>query len=575
MQLKLKLIILLLVSYFSLGATYYIDYSTGSDSNNGTTTSTPWKYCPGMSSFSGSYSHSAGDVFVFKGGVTWPASATPLTISNQGSSGSVDTYMGGQRCGQSGSVSCNSGSAWGSGYAVFDGECTGDCSSTYEYAIYTSSSKSYITIDGIKFLNQGFEGRGIEILRGSSWTIKNCYFDTKATYGIEYANSSENASAIYIYNNFFVNNINSIYMLGSDGTYAVDDIKIYNNIIQGLDGTTYTGTIHPDGIQLSGYGEWSWTNVKIYNNQFRGVWNETTNSFIYLQWLNGVQIYNNLFAFENTTDNATDYVIPIGIFIGPSSQHNNNIKIYGNTFSSDANYATNKGLQKAITVCGNSGTVDIQNNIFSNGNWGITLPSPQTGNTVTIDYNLYVQRSGGHLITDYVLAVNYDAVGSGSTVCTSRSWECHGIENAPVFVDSVSDGTYNSMNLALQSTSAAINVGVDLSTYYTTDITGATRTSFDMGAYEYSGGGENPSYTVTVSKSGDGCTLSANGGYSILSGESLNVYLTQQSTGWQAYGAGWGGTCPATGSDPRVATPTADCTVTYTCIPIRVMPWVR
>jgi len=65
-------------------ATYYIDYATGSDSNNGTSKSTPWKHAPGMIGTSGNvlsyetthYNSSntdvAGDSFIFKGGVTWP-----------------------------------------------------------------------------------------------------------------------------------------------------------------------------------------------------------------------------------------------------------------------------------------------------------------------------------------------------------------------------------------------------------------------------------------------------------------------------------------------------------------------
>ena len=73
-------------------ATYYIDYASGSDSNNGKSTSTPWKRCPGMKGFARSYSHSAGDVFVFKGGVTWPYTTLPLTIGYSGTSGNIDTY---------------------------------------------------------------------------------------------------------------------------------------------------------------------------------------------------------------------------------------------------------------------------------------------------------------------------------------------------------------------------------------------------------------------------------------------------------------------------------------------------
>lgn len=56
-------------------STYYIDYA------------------PGMNGFEGSYSHTAGDRFVFKGGVTWPVSCFQMRIAAGGSSDSVrDRY---------------------------------------------------------------------------------------------------------------------------------------------------------------------------------------------------------------------------------------------------------------------------------------------------------------------------------------------------------------------------------------------------------------------------------------------------------------------------------------------------
>lgn len=77
----MRLLLSLLLCFQLAGATYYIDYASGSDANAGTSTGSPWKHCPSMEPFSGSYSHSDGDVFVFKGGVTWPNAALPLYIT--------------------------------------------------------------------------------------------------------------------------------------------------------------------------------------------------------------------------------------------------------------------------------------------------------------------------------------------------------------------------------------------------------------------------------------------------------------------------------------------------------------
>ena len=64
-------------------ATYYIDYETGDDSNNGTSTSTPWKLAPGMQGClitdandnncrARTHATTSGDLIILKGGVTWP-----------------------------------------------------------------------------------------------------------------------------------------------------------------------------------------------------------------------------------------------------------------------------------------------------------------------------------------------------------------------------------------------------------------------------------------------------------------------------------------------------------------------
>lgn len=71
------------------GTCYYVDYETGSDSNNGTAKATPWKSVPGMACATGAaaaHTVSATDQIILKGGVTWPASCFPWTISSGGAS---------------------------------------------------------------------------------------------------------------------------------------------------------------------------------------------------------------------------------------------------------------------------------------------------------------------------------------------------------------------------------------------------------------------------------------------------------------------------------------------------------
>lgn len=72
--------------------TYYIDFSGGSDSNTGTTKAAPWKRHPYMKGWTGTYTHSSGDSFVFKGGVTWDITCFTWVLTTGGANGNIDTY---------------------------------------------------------------------------------------------------------------------------------------------------------------------------------------------------------------------------------------------------------------------------------------------------------------------------------------------------------------------------------------------------------------------------------------------------------------------------------------------------
>jgi hypothetical protein len=82
------------------GRVFYIDSVAGSNTNNGTSTATPWKSHPFMPSASGctgsgsapAYTHQAGDKFVFKGGSNWGAACFDLVLAAGGSSTAQDYY---------------------------------------------------------------------------------------------------------------------------------------------------------------------------------------------------------------------------------------------------------------------------------------------------------------------------------------------------------------------------------------------------------------------------------------------------------------------------------------------------
>src|SRR5438477_7112233 len=105
---RMKLIFELVTVFFAFasfpaaaqsGRTFYIDYASGSNGNSGASKSAPWKTHPYMQITAActggsapAYSHQAGDHFVFKGGVAWPAACFQMTIQAGGTSSAQDYY---------------------------------------------------------------------------------------------------------------------------------------------------------------------------------------------------------------------------------------------------------------------------------------------------------------------------------------------------------------------------------------------------------------------------------------------------------------------------------------------------
>ncbi len=100
-----------------VGATaYFVDFSAGSDSNNGQSTSTPWRHAPTDSNATGvpaGASFSAGDVVNFKGGGGFNGALGLVNSADpwNGTAGNPVTFQ--------------SATNWGTGQAIFDGTYNG------------------------------------------------------------------------------------------------------------------------------------------------------------------------------------------------------------------------------------------------------------------------------------------------------------------------------------------------------------------------------------------------------------------------------------------------------------------
>lgn len=526
---KLITIIFLFVT-FQINATNYYVSNTGSNSNDGTSDTTPWLTIAKVNAMT----FTAGDQILFKKGDTW---REILTIPSSGTSGNpilFGSYGTGNKPRILGSnietswvnISGNiweSTSTYTDPYAMqYDGNIyfietngnvswgrvkkanTGACIAEYDWTwatnhiyIYsptdpntrysgvevsqrretiTLNEKNYLSFDGLEIAYSGSWGiKDITYSNFIGLTVQNCLIhhigikSSLAAFGIEQWHS----------NALIKNNI--IHDCGRRGlsmyVWGTNAQNVHDIIVE--DNTFYNG-FHTTGVDMSSQDAGSLTNVIVrrnlmYNELYGaidGVENYAS-AFIYCSRdgsgdVGNIQIYNNV--FKSTTSSA----VVLGGGIGSASSS----YVYNNTFYgvSTFNTQTSRGF---ITGQNGINTV-IKNNIFyndallENTTYFTPISFESTSGTVVLDNNLYYNIEGTRLIryngTSY-------SVSQYATYKSASGQDAHSIiSQNPNFISS---SDYN-----LQSNSLAINAGVDVG--LTTDYLGHSISGLpDIGAYEY------------------------------------------------------------------------------------------
>lgn len=455
---KAKLIYLIFISiiFFNLNAwatTYYIDYESGSDAQSGTSTASSWKRAPGMKGFGGTYAHSNGDRFIFKGGVIWPSAVFPFVIANSGTTTNPD-YYGVDR-------------TWFKGTAftrpVFDGEYAnlGGGADGSVVFIYT---KTNITIDNLEIKNlnaQSAWGPGLIMVQGgSNVTIQNCYLHDWTVVGsrddshgavIGNMNGELFVKNCVISNSAFKNNGEAIRNASEVSNCTIFDVSsalvtvtksVFNNTIYNMyssfDPTYHTNLIYM--IQGKGTG-------RIYNN------------FIYNIFSAGTFIYPN--PCWDGDGSGKVYVFNNVIY---------NVKSVGPII----NFDPENGIG---SNCG-SGYV-YNNTIQADGNMHVRI-TPRSG-----DFFQELDIRNNHSITNNTMANTYcfdnsncgyasSKIESNNTLMTKSSAEAMGYNFTNKFAPS-------SQNVA------TVGAGIDLTAIFTKDINGYSRPNglWDTGAYQF------------------------------------------------------------------------------------------
>lgn len=501
------LIIALLVSLVcvgpSLAATYYVDFTGGNDASAGTSTGTAWKHVKGMTGASGTalgHTPVDGDIFVFKGGVTWDLTIVPWAIT--GGTAAMVTYTTDH--------SWFSGGAWSQ--PVFDQEGTGTNYANTDNTgplLQPASGVAYVTLNDLKFYRCG-PMSGIPRNAACVWW-KNAH-DITVTYntfnsGTWFAmyfyadNGSTTTNKNYLVNhNDFSTTTSAIWIATNAANTAITDVQENYNTLHdgsaklgcltslGMDCTVSGGGLHGDGLihayNVPNSSNTQWVgNVQVCSNRIYGDFtrgigsdhDEDMTAFVFTEgamksWL----VCNNDISLQPAS-NAVGGAGVFGqamLFRQAGSTSSTSVEIYNNTFGFDS--TVNAGGAVLSTDTGWPANFISKNNVIS-FQQACTYTQGGAVPTGLSDYNEYRcanQGFPGGWITDG----GHSIFGSGGAGAPNSN---------PLF-------TTDFTNLHLTASSPGKGTGVDLTslgyTILNSDRDGNARpsgSSWDMGAYQF------------------------------------------------------------------------------------------
>jgi len=442
---------------------YYVNGTSGSDTNAGTSSSHPLKTIQAAlnktTNGAGATIYTAAGTYHER--LTWPnsgaSSSAPITLTN---------YNG--------------------GVVTVDGV---SATNSTQNAMINISSKSHLIIDHINIANNirsyasgiYMSGSGTDV-QFTYCKIYNIGWTTDST---SVPSSSDNANPLVVvgttvtsYSQIYIGN-NEIYscntgysegltLAGNVNNFLIESNTVHHIRNIGIDMTGhYSWTGAPDSVNMARNG-----NVK-YNTVYNCVSPVATNGGIYVdggKWINiegnvchdnyaGITVgcENNNYTAEsiNVRDNFVYNNKDAGIIIGSNAPNSKVIwsKVTNNSFFK--NY-TNGGWGGEISLQ-NTDNLDIENNIIQSGsNIVIIALLGYTSTNLTMDYNRYYTTSGssGTITFDWG-GINGSTYGSLATFVSGTGLDTHSTYGLPSFVNS----TLATLNLHLTSSSACINAG--------------------------------------------------------------------------------------------------------------------
>jgi hypothetical protein len=263
------------VTLASLGvkSCYFVSKSMGSDGNAGTSEGSPLARLPGMASYAGSITPSAGEGFILRGCDVWTASDLPIAWQWSGSS-SNPIYIGVDQ-------------TWYN---------TSSCASGWNRPVWNGQGKAVNGNSNNYFLDPSSDGTGPVTVENHDVTFDNVEMTglqiTSSTSG-GYINWVDDSSYNMTFSNMYLHGWNAtadncILIQGPYRGGSSHNVVYENNVVDGSDRTGSSGTTGACYIFYTSY-----SGVKILNNVFRYV----VNPFVGYTGAGATEIGGNLFAY--------------------------------------------------------------------------------------------------------------------------------------------------------------------------------------------------------------------------------------------------------------------------------------
>ena len=488
---RLFIVFVLLTVSISNAATYFVDFSNGSNSNAGKSQAAAWKQCPGDASATlvpAQTSLSAGDTVLFKGGVVYKGQ---IGIKWSGTSASGPIVFDG-----------NSTGIWGDGKAIVDGE------NTRSNGFTSSGSVSYIVIRNfeirfMKYTGVAWAGGcGIQIDNASHVTIADCYIHEVGYWNNDGSvvpagsgiNMVEPVSCLITGNEITKTGLGGIQLDGAQNNF-ISGNNIHDYITWGVD-------LGGDYQLCTGNNVCANTIHDLWQHD-AGFWGGTGDpphtDYIFIRMGSGQRPLKNLVERNLFYNNATftnfggtafvflsyadSTVIRNNVFINPHEYYaayfgwtSGGTKFYNNTI-----YGPRTGGIRLET----SGNNDIRNNIIvASGQFGYANTTDLAN--MICDFNLYFCANDAQ---SFVQITPY-------TAHTFASWKSMGYDAHGAKAAAIADIKFGNvagyptacqtMDLCILPTSPAVDAGVTLSGFTCDkDLTERPQGgAWDIGAYE-------------------------------------------------------------------------------------------